>query len=321
MFLVTISHHFCAMEVEKNIAFVILSVCYFIFGIPLNLTIVFLYPFQGKTSTLSNYFIKFLAKLDVFTCLIIVPCIATMELASINNVIFCKITIALSFLTMTYSFLTSMSIAVERWFAIHKPHILKKKHVIILNFVNIVTAGFSGGFSAVDYKIFKKISDDNIIHLCRAEENKVRKSVSYFLTSGFSFIMTIVIILYISVFRVVVKRMKVSAVTNAHELKKISDAKVQFKSAAMLFGVTLIFLLCWIPIFLSFYGIEFPLSIKYMTFINNSTNCLIYMIFQEKFRKRVINRLLNFLHLKRCNGIDVFEKNKENSLPTVSLNM
>lgn len=56
----------------------------------------------------------------------------------------------------------------------------------------------------------------------------------------------------------------------------------------MLFGITIIFIISWIPFWLGTFGfIKKNLILHDIFFINNCTNCFIYLIFQENFRKKI----------------------------------
>ena len=60
-----------------------------------------------------------------------------------------------------------------------------------------------------------------------------------------------------------------------------------YKSVSLLFVVTLVFLLCWLPQFLHIAGVSLPLSVRLMLILNSCMNPFIYSVASAMFRHDV----------------------------------
>lgn len=93
----------------------------------------------------------------------------------------------------------------------------------------------------------------------------------------------------------------------------MSTLKVHFRSAMMLFGVTIFFLISWIPYFAAQFHGNLHSILKYTMFLNNATNCFIYLIFQNGFRRRVLKFFSKFLPLKSRISSEITNSSDESS--------
>lgn len=117
------------------------------------------------------------------------------------------------------------------------------------------------------------------------------------------------ILLYISIFSTVLKRIRKdngNFLNKAENLKR-KETKSQLKSAAMLFGVTFVFICIFIPWLVSLAVIQKKnqqnINIEYLNLLNHTTNFFIYLIFQETFRKRIKNFFLSLPSKNRISTV------------------
>lgn len=310
-------------ELDLKFWLPLISCCivYFILGVITNLLIAFAYPNSSKTSTtLSNFFIKNLSIVDFFTCLLVVPQSLFLELGFITNLALCRVSLGVNYFLVAYSIGIVGCLAVERWFAIKKPHVLKKKLVIIISISLAILASIIGLTFSFFYEIspFERL-DGRKFSNCNFRASLGGIVLGIILMLMFFVVLLIVIFCYISIYIVITKkisrRSKVQSTFEKNSVNTTCDQqtsttrecqnpkenknktkissnheslKSQIRSASMLFGVTLIFFLTWTPFWLdTLRVINRNQILQYTFFINNCTNFFVYFIFQETFRKKI----------------------------------
>ncbi|ELU00091.1 hypothetical protein CAPTEDRAFT_212223 [Capitella teleta] len=76
--------------------------------------------------------------------------------------------------------------------------------------------------------------------------------------------------------------------------------RTQVRSASMLFGVTLVFIMSWVPFFLTkLRVINYNTVLHYLFFFNHASNIFIYVAFNRRFKKNLLDRTRLLINLNR----------------------
>ena len=67
---------------------------------------------------------------------------------------------------------------------------------------------------------------------------------------------------------------------------KLADT---YKNVSLLFLITVVFIACWLPQFLSFYGVALPLHVRLVFLLNSGINPFVYTMASSMFRNDVRN--------------------------------
>lgn len=258
---------------------------YSISGVISNGLIIGFYPFHSKSTTLANVFIKVLAYTDLFTCLVVIPLILYLTINTNYMSITCKIYICLIYFGIILTILTKLSVTIERWFATFKPYLFTKKFIYTINTFNIIISGIMGLLASWKFNVINIGVNDTTFTCVNSDKNKTKEALIGFLV--FWIFHLIEIFIYTSIFIVISNKIK-SRRNNIYENFNNYKLKKQLRAATMLFGVTVIYLLTWIPnAYSDITNVEIDINIKLIIFINNFINCYIYLSFQKKFRQNI----------------------------------
>ena len=240
---------------------------------------------QCKSS--STFFILMMAVVDLFTCAIIIPWTAAMGcFKEFRNSIVIICYQMLATFCVLYTSLLCIAISIDRYFAVCKPlmFLMTMKRSRIVIFVAIVIA-----------ILFSVIT--------------VLPPFVYYATPGLGFalfVLTVIITvtLYINVWVVIFKRMKakktsvqpvsshnepstVQQSNNSNVRKEKGRKDATIRTACIMFLITIVFIVTWIPSLLYSSGIITTGSFRSVIFFNNLINPLIYLSLNKRFKSRV----------------------------------
>lgn len=268
--------------------YTILTINCIVIGTFSNLIILLLFPFKNKNSTMANYFLRMQATVDFLFCCIILPGFLTVNYFGVRYLFICQFISYFVQIISTMSFITNLFLGIERWMCIYKPHLLNKNFTIVLTILCVIFCGFAPLRPILDYKSVLKTTDDSQltenkteIYICiRDDDSQFIQDVAILsYCQIISFI--IIILIYCHVFIYFFKRN-----TNSTDLNESSKKFSQLRVALMLFGTTLIFILCWLPYLVAIiFKKRLELTIQRLYMINNSTNFFIYLLFHKAFQK------------------------------------
>lgn len=277
------------------------------FGLLSNSIILLCYPFKRNIMN-SQIFIKLLAIMDIFTLSFSCPFVTLQELGYIKSNILCKIGIFLNTYFLSFSVATVLFIAVERWFCICRPHtLLTKNHMLLMTGVIILISSSIGIFNIFLCGIHvNQRTDGRFVKNCvLTMEDLIAKMFGY--AVGFIYILFLIIIfiLYSMIYKNILTKLRESKkiMKNKEKLREFNIFLKQVRIACMLFGITAIFLCSWTPFLISRFSSKTKnLILLYAFFTNNSTNFVIYLIFDKMFRKRLY-LLLCFFNKTKIHSI------------------
>lgn len=275
------------LNIKEWIPFIMIMSTYTAIGIPTNLIIIKYYPLKSKTGILTNYFIKILAFTDLLTCCFAIPVTACLDMGLLRDRVSCKLCMSLTYGFISCSFFLFGSISLERWFSLYHPHVLTKKHIFGLTIcsliLSLVAACLTGFYFDVE-------QEDSSKKTCTFTNEHGRIIVGVIFSIVFFSVITVIIICYTTIFFAAFIRYRSSKKVVTESLRRATTSKIQTRYAVMLLFVTMIFLLSWIPFWLEYFGVMKKQPIlNSIIFIENFTNCFIYLIFQRNFRLNVKN--------------------------------
>lgn len=297
-----------SFNINVWIPFISFNLFFMIIGIPSNILILIFYPFKSKTSNSSTFFIKILAIIDLTSCFFQIPQTMFVEMGMVTNFGFCKFTFFFVYFLSGYSISTFTNLSVERWFLIKKPFSFKKIHSHILNGIAIISSVCLATVTLFLSRIGPKIRNDNrLTNNCFLDiSDEVGISFTVLLIILFFGSFVIMLICYANIYIYIYKKVKKNKSkiqtisTNKDSLNDKQLSVQQIRSASMIFGVTLLYILSWLPPYLVMLKIiNKNIYLLYIFFLNTSTNFFIYVIFNKNFRKIVYNgfRRFKFNHI------------------------
>lgn len=254
-----------------------------VIGIFNNTVILLAFPFKSKTATLVNFFIKVISITDLLTCLFFIPLMLALKFSNIHSDAFCKIVTFLYNVSIDYGLITNFFVAVERWFSAFKPYVLKMKFIYIVNLLNFFLALCIAGYEIFSYE-FQEIGKNSSIFQCVDIKFRSNKFVIYLFFSMYWLCFLIVLILYITVFFSLSKRIRNSS--DYGNKKDMRNRIIELRAGLMLFGKAFVFVSLWIPFWIrNIKGYLMNVTVEHIYYFNSSISFYIYITFNNKFRK------------------------------------
>lgn len=253
-----------------------------------NIVILKFFPFKGSKSTITNFFVKALAVSDFIFCSLAIPVMLILNIFGTNIPIVCNAYSLSSGFFIAYSFFLTILLGFERWLSVYKPLLLTKKKVYVLNAIAIVLALVSPASQSFKFESLPLELNSTKLNCIRKDFDKLT-TTSYLLVSLQIFLFLSLFIMYAYVFHVLRQRLNLSKSQDSNE------RVAQLRSAFMLFGTTVIFLLTWLP-----YNVRIiakqssDITIQRLFMINNATNCFVYLLFHKKFFRNVLTAIKRF---------------------------
>lgn len=287
-----------------------------------------------------NYFTAALALADLFVCAVVVPYKAVYSMRLIGDDDVCKSMQYAAGVSLTFSVLVLIGIAVERYHAVCCPtRPFTGRHAWTIIGVIAALSLFGSFPNYMTSSVYASV-DQRHVGCHFASGTRPGRTYAAVLAALFVATLLVTAVLYGLVFRVIYRRTRArgplkmayqprpsddsSSGTQGtdSEAKLVLKGKTQRQEATkgsqeteaaaaavrvtsaprsrstsrvvwMLFGVTFVFFISWIPYWLtSLHVIPYTLSLKYLYYVNNCTNFIVYGICNKKIRQEMINRLL-----------------------------
>ncbi|XP_066506536.1 trace amine-associated receptor 13c-like [Hoplias malabaricus] len=293
----------CRKVVHTGPAYIFLLIvfsCISVCTVFLNLLVIISISHFKQLHTPTNLLILSLAVADLLVGLFLMP-VKIMQVADSCwhlGEVGCYISPIINYLSISASLFSLVLIAVDRYIAVSDP-LLYHTRITVCKMSVIITVGWSGSL----FYVFMYLYFNDHFH-----QSQVRCYGECVLFIKHSWVITnliivfvspcsVIIILYSIIFKVARRQAKaVRAVTNGvskSQGEKVSNCS-ETKAAKTLGIVICVYILCWIPFFLSSLSVESVSSLSvlwtifgWLVYMNSSVNPLIYAIFYSWFRESV----------------------------------
>lgn len=252
-----------------------------------NIIVLMYYPFKNIKGTMTNFYIRLLTINDLILCSLVIPVMLILNVYGTNNPVVCNVFSYFSSVIIAYSFFLTVLLGFERWLSVYKPYFLTKNKALLLNGLFIFLSFGTTIYQSIKFESFQ-------IGLNETKFNCIRKDFD-----GLSENSQILIYLQLTLFILLLFMysyifIKLKQRYRRTQCKVYNEKLVQLRSAIMLFGMTVIWILTWLPYFIRILlKKSSQLSVQRLFMINNATNCFVYLCFHKKFAGNV------FLGLKK----------------------
>lgn len=263
-----------------GIAFIVLIAILIIIGIVGNSIIIIIYWKRPRSS--SQFLILILGLSDLTSCIFLMPLSIFYVTNNLSNFFRIYIFDSALHLILIFNILVFIVIAFDRYFALAKP------------FSSILSYKIAKQFMILG--VFISIAFTALLKYLRIKHTYVYKILILTFFFTLSLILTIIYILAFVSVTINLNRIRKKRVVDAdstspnitanryrNNSKNIIEA---VKTAKMLFFVTYLFIIVYIPfVLLDMIPIKIKEALQFTYFINNISNIFIYLLFSYTFRK------------------------------------